>query len=108
MSIGPRLTAKFVRYYFMAAYSFIRDFGNEPSQMNLIAGIIKKFKLTVPPLQEQAVIVEHLDRATVALDRLLGEAESAIALLQERRTALISAAVTGKIDVRRAAVESSA
>ena len=107
MSIGPRLTANFVRYFFMAAYTFIRDFGNETSQMNLSAGIIRKFKLTVPPLPEQAVIVEKLDRATVALDRLFGEAESAIALLRERRTALISAAVTGKIDVRRTAAESS-
>lgn len=41
-----------------------------------------------------------LDTETAKLDTLTAEAERAIALLQERRTALISAAVTGQIDVR--------
>ncbi|MGH2388149.1 MAG: hypothetical protein ACRDIE_08075, partial [Chloroflexota bacterium] len=41
-----------------------------------------------------------LERETARIDTLVAEAETAIALLQERRTALISAAVTGKIDVR--------
>jgi type I restriction enzyme S subunit len=41
-----------------------------------------------------------LDRETVKFDELVAEAQHAIDLLQERRTALISAAVTGKIDVR--------
>jgi type I restriction enzyme S subunit len=42
------------------------------------------------------------------LDRLVAEAESAIALLQERRSALISAAVTGQIDVRNAVATEAA
>ena len=41
-----------------------------------------------------------MQRSTEELDTLVTDAESAITLLQERRTALISAAVTGKIDVR--------
>jgi len=52
------------------------------------------------PLDEQAAIAEFLDCETAKLDTLTAEAERAIDLLQERRTALISAAVTGKIDVR--------
>ncbi|MEI2655834.1 MAG: hypothetical protein V9G16_01355 [Nitrosomonas sp.] len=51
-------------------------------------------------LTEQSAIVNFLDRETTKLDTLTTEAKTAITLLQERRTALISAAVTGKIDVR--------
>ena len=61
---------------------------------------IAKLALAVPSLQEQAAIIALLDRETAKIDALVGEAETAITLLQERRSALISAAVTGKIDVR--------
>ena len=61
---------------------------------------LKRARLPVPPPQEQLSIATHLDDEARAIDRLCDEAESAIALLQERRSALISAAVTGKIDVR--------
>jgi type I restriction-modification system DNA methylase subunit len=64
--------------------------------------------LTVkPPLDEQVAIVEEIERASGNYDTLIAEAERAIELLQERRTALISAAVTGKIDVR-GVIESAA
>lgn len=48
-------------------------------------------------------IVALLDEETAKIDALMTEAQSAIALLSERRTALISAAVTGQIDVRHLA-----
>jgi len=51
-------------------------------------------------LVEQRLIVSYLDRETAKLDELAAEAGKAIELLKERRAALISAAVTGKIDVR--------
>ena len=54
----------------------------------------------IPPLKEQLLITEHIDRNLKAFDVLMMKAEQAIQLMQERRTALISAAVTGKIDVR--------
>ena len=57
-------------------------------------------KLALPPLSEQSVILEFLEGVTQKIDALLDEANSAIAFLRERRSALISAAVTGKIDVR--------
>ena len=53
-----------------------------------------------PSENEQSKIVEFLDTETTKLDTLPIEANRAIELLQERRSALISAAVTGKIDVR--------
>jgi type I restriction enzyme S subunit len=54
----------------------------------------------VPSLSEQSAIVAFLDQQTTKLDTLVAEAQTAISLLHERRMALISAAVTGKIDVR--------
>jgi type I restriction enzyme S subunit len=52
------------------------------------------------PMDEQVNIAAFLDRETAKLDGLTAEAQRAIVLLQERRTVLISAAVTGQIDVR--------
>jgi len=54
----------------------------------------------MPPQDEQAEIANYLEQETTAFDALLLEAKHTIHLLQERRSALISAAVTGKIDVR--------
>ncbi len=54
----------------------------------------------LPPLQEQTQIAKFLDSETQKIDILITESQFAINLLQERRTALISAAVTGQIDVR--------
>jgi type I restriction enzyme S subunit len=57
----------------------------------------------MPPLPEQTAIAEFLEAELAKFDTLTAEAQRAIDLLQERRTALISAAVTGQIDVRRQA-----
>jgi type I restriction enzyme S subunit len=102
ISLGNRIDNKFAQNFFIAAYHFIRDTGNETSQMNLSTGIIQKFQLTIPPIDEQIEINSFLDKEVAVIDTLTTEAQRAIDLLQERRTALISAAVTGQIDVRGA------
>lgn len=56
-----------------------------------------------PSTEEQAAIATLLDSETAKIDTLIAEAQQAISLLKERRSALISAAVTGKIDVRNMA-----
>jgi type I restriction enzyme S subunit len=61
---------------------------------------LKRAGMPTPPLKEQVAIAAFLDETTAELDALTAEAERAIDLLQEHRTALISAAVTGQIDVR--------
>ncbi len=61
---------------------------------------LKEVFIPVPPLSEQRAIVAHLDDKCGKIDQLKAKAERGIELLKERRSALISAAVTGKIDVR--------
>jgi len=68
---------------------------------------VRKLVTCVPPLREQAEIVGFVDETTARFGALISNAESAIVLLQERRSALISAAVTGKIDVRNLAAGQS-
>jgi type I restriction enzyme S subunit len=64
---------------------------------------VLSLKLAVPPSDEQKKIADYLDARVGAFDSLTATANTAISLLQERRAALISAAVTGKIDVRNLA-----
>lgn len=61
---------------------------------------IKEATVLLPPLEEQEKIAKYILDIQIAYDNLTNRAEAAIQLMQERRTALISAAVTGKIDVR--------
>lgn len=56
----------------------------------------------LPSREEQIKIADYLDHETAELDAAIADAREAIALSRERRAALISAAVTGKIDVRGA------
>jgi type I restriction enzyme S subunit len=55
----------------------------------------------LPPVDEQEAILSFISEQTSRFDTLTAEAQRAIDVLQERRTALISAAVTGQIDVRQ-------
>jgi type I restriction enzyme S subunit len=66
-------------------------------------GQMRDTPVAVPPLDEQAAIAVHLDSVTARIDALTSRIRAAITRLLELRTALISAAVTGKIDVREAA-----
>lgn len=68
---------------------------------HLNCGEVKDVWVPVPPLDEQGRIVSHLVERIRQFDALTDEAVRSIDLLQERRASLISAAVTGKIDVRR-------
>ena len=61
---------------------------------------IQSLRIALPPIAEQIQIASWIQARNKEFAALIGQAESAIELLQERRSALISAAVTGKIDVR--------
>lgn len=74
--------------------------GASSSMLNIGQATIMELAIALPTSEEQAAIASFLERETAKIDDLITEAEHAISLLQERRQALISAAVTGKIDVR--------
>jgi type I restriction enzyme S subunit len=64
---------------------------------------IMELPVVLPPAVEADLLLAQLDRETARLDALLGKTERSIALLKERRSTLITAAVTGQIDLRETA-----
>lgn len=74
------------------------------SQMNRVPILnnqrLGAIQVPVPPVEEQRLIAAYLDEQTEKIDRTKAEAERFIKLARERRSALITAAVTGQIDVR--------
>ena len=94
------LDLEFLRYSFMAALPALEQTSTQSTQANLNVDRIGAVKASFPSLREQKEIVLYLDNLLNQYDLIEKEAKSAINLMQERRTALISAAVTGKIDVR--------
>ncbi|BBZ78492.1 restriction modification system DNA specificity domain-containing protein [Mycolicibacterium anyangense] len=97
-----QMTAAFVRWFVvsdefmhqvesMKTGSTIQHFG--PSHL-------AQMRVALPPPEEQRRIVAYLDEQTAKIDTLVAETERFIELSRERRSALITAAVTGQIDVR--------
>lgn len=73
------------------------------AQPGVYLGALSNFRIPVPPLDEQLRIVDYIGEKTRRADTLIAKTERSIELLNEHRAALITAAVTGKIDVREAA-----
>jgi type I restriction enzyme S subunit len=67
---------------------------------NLNGTMIGQVLLAIPPVSEQTAIVSFLDRETARIDLLIEKVQLSIDLLKKRRSALITAAVTGQIDLR--------
>jgi type I restriction enzyme S subunit len=76
------------------------DFSQYGLKQGLSLEDVREAPVLLPSLAEQSAIVDYVGAETAKFDTLTAEAQRAIDLLQERRTALISAAVTGQIDVR--------
>ncbi|KJS78428.1 MAG: hypothetical protein JL55_14615 [Pseudomonas sp. BICA1-14] len=99
---GKSIDPKFSKYYFRN--QGLRIFFNK--EMNLVTraslsqDLLKLLPVTLPPVTEQIKIADFLDRVIAEFASLLEQGLRSIDLLTERRSALISAAVTGKIDVR--------
>ena len=97
------LIPEFVAYHLNAG-QFKNDALNKlvgGAMTRFTVDMIKRFVFAMPPIQEQESIITFLDIQTAKFDALTTDTQQAIDLLQERRTALISAAVTGQIDVRQ-------
>lgn len=99
---GPSIDGRFVARL-LGSRAFEAHFTPETTGVSVpqIGGEqISGFVIPVPPLDEQGEICDFLEVEIAKLDALNQESERAIALLKERRAALIAAAVTGQIDVR--------
>ncbi|MBB3059720.1 N-6 DNA methylase [Microbulbifer rhizosphaerae] len=86
--------SSYAKFYF---YSVSKQSTNLAS---IASSSIKEAPILLPPKHERAEIMAYLKQVQERLDALLEKSASQISLLQERRSALMSAAVTGKIDVR--------
>lgn len=101
---GPFLDPEYLWVLFADAMQpFFDSFQNGSTIRTIGMGDLKAFRIPLPPLDEQRRIVEYLDKETPKIDTLIDETERFIELARERRSALITAAVTGQIDVREMA-----
>ena len=100
------LESRFIRYHLNAGgfkqYVLSQLVGGAITRFTL--DVISRFIIVRPPLNEQITIVTYLDQITARIDALITKTQRSIELLKERRSALITAAVTGKIDLREASV----
>ncbi|ORT97394.1 hypothetical protein UK99_05600 [Frankia casuarinae] len=85
-----------------ASYDDLRRLSEEngSTKGGLTCQALKQYRLAVPPLDEQRRVAAYLDEQTAKIDTLTAETDQFIELARERRAALITAAVTGQVDVR--------
>ena len=95
-----RLRARFVYYWLIAFREVLVSRSAGGGQPNLSQEDLRSLRIPAPAISEQDRIVGHLAARDAALRRLSADIKSAVERLQEHRTALVTAAVTGKIDVR--------
>lgn len=103
----PNIDLNFLYYMFVAMKQRLMMTAVLNTQLNLNIDRIASIEAIAPPAKEQKAIVEYLDKTEARIQLLMAKAESAIAHLTEYRTALITAATTGQIDVRQVIVPAS-
>lgn len=96
------LDNRFLMYWMMSdpCQARLGTLATGSTALGIKASKLGMIECLVPPMSEQADIASYCDREAEACDKLVRGAESVIELLSERRSAIISAAVTGQIDVR--------
>ncbi|HHO0808873.1 TPA: restriction endonuclease subunit S [Aeromonas hydrophila] len=104
MIIIPRennaFSVNFAFYHFQPLFSYERGLIPEHMQASFRMDDLYQYSIAMPPVSEQIEISDFINGEVIKIDYLVQIAEKAITLMQERRSALISAAVTGKIDLR--------
>jgi type I restriction enzyme S subunit len=92
----------FLRWALFAAYDFLRSISDDAGGTKgaLTCEEVGALRMPLPPIDEQHTIVAHIATETAKLDALRSALERTIALLKERRAALIAAAETGRLDVQ--------
>lgn len=105
--LTPSTSSVDVRYLLNAihaAYEHLRELSEEngSTKGGLTCAAIRKLRIPLPPISEQCAIVRYLEDHCTKVDRLIAKSARMIDTLREYRSALITDAVTGKIDVREA------
>jgi type I restriction enzyme S subunit len=100
IEVNAKIRPKFLAYILAAFTDILRMLASSSTLPILNQAKMKSIDVTCPDLKTQDTIIAFIEDIVCKSDILTAEAQRSIALLQERRTALISAAVTGKIDVR--------
>lgn len=101
--LRPRFAHLFLRSPKMIAEYAVRSTGIRPSQWRLYWEQMGAIEIPLPPLNEQDEIIARIQAQTERIDELAAEAKRLIELARERRAALVTAAVTGQIDVQSVA-----
>ncbi|MCA9945129.1 MAG: restriction endonuclease subunit S [Anaerolineales bacterium] len=101
---SEKVDGRYIHYFFILSYDSIREFGRGSNQGALNCEIVSSIRIPFPSIEEQIEIVEYIAKKTALIDKAVLSNEKEIELLREYRTAVISAAVTGKIDVREAQI----
>jgi type I restriction enzyme S subunit len=101
---SDRLLPEYLVYYLRSVagrFVFERDAtGASSSMQNISQEVLANLWITIPPIDEQYEVIKHIKDMQVILDKLEVSTEKVIALLKERRTALISSVVTGSIIIQ--------
>ena len=100
---STQLDGHFLHAVLNAAYDELRVFGRGGQQDALNCQILGSFRFPLPPLEEQRRISTQLSVRTIVVDRLVAGIRQHLTLLKEYRQALISAAVTGQLDLSKEA-----
>jgi len=98
------IAGEWMSWVFNSSYGYHTLLSIQTGAMHphLNCGNVKDVFLPVPPLTEQREIMKHIEHEERRVAALVGKTERSIELLKERRSALITAAVTGQIDLREA------
>jgi type I restriction enzyme S subunit len=94
-----KINHEFLYYLFSTGLPY-QGLGKFGTQLNLNTDTVGDIFLPIPTADEMTIIVSFIDNQTQKIDCLISKYQKQIELMQEYRTALISQAVTGKIDVR--------
>ena len=105
---SPALSPEFLLYTLRSMQGELERLSSGATLKTIGMPDVRALAMAVPPKEEQATLVLEVRRQTRALDNLVESAQIGMAMLRERRAALISAAVTGKIDVRGLVAEPEA
>lgn len=97
---GEKLLGKYLLFALKAMNQHLQGLQTGSTIVTIGMPEVRGLNCPLPSMAEQVAIVAHIDVVTEKIDQMLGKAESAVARLTEYRTALITAATTGKIDVR--------